>query len=288
MKKGGDNYNFVNLTVAIVTTGIFISTYGNVKLIFQNRDIRHIFILLAAVCTMHLIKAARLYLVLYGTGIELSVYIKMYCKITPVSMVFPFKTGEFFRMFCYGRQINNLLKGAVIILLDRFMDTIALVTMIFLVWIFNGGNITLFTYLLLLFLAFALLIYFVFPGVHSFWKKYILKAKATEKKLAMLKILNSLDLVYQEIRNVSKGRGMILYFMSLLAWAMEIGGLAVVNEISGEGEISQTISAYLLSAMGTNGSIELRQFVFLSVILLMIIYLIMKGLEILQGRKTCR
>ena len=233
---------------------------------------------------VHLIKAGRLYLALYGTGIGGSEYIKIYCKVTPVSMVLPLKLGEFFRMYGYGKQLDDLLKGIIIILLDRFMDTLALITMIFLVWIFNGGKITFFIYLLLLFLVCILLAYFAFPGIYGFWKKNILKARATEKRLALLRILDSLNLVYREITDVSKGRGLILCFISFLAWAAEIGSLAMLNGISGEGELSQIISAYLLSAVGAGTSTELKQFVFLSVLLMITLYFVMKGLEVLKER----
>lgn len=164
------------------------------------------------------------------------------------------------------------------------MDTLALIAMIFLVWMFNGGNITFFIYLLLLFLVCILLAYFAFPGIYGFWKKYILKARATEKRLALLRILDSLNLVYREITDVSKGRGLILCFISFLAWAVEIGSLAMLNGISGEGELSQIISAYLLSAVGAGTSTELKQFVFLSVLLMITLYFVMKGLEVLKER----
>lgn len=286
LKKNKTGYNWINGIVILMTLGTFIGIYGNIRSVFLYRDIRHILVLLATVILVHLVKAGRLYLAFYGTGMGASEYIKLYCKVTPVSMVLPFKLGEFFRMYGYGEQLNDLLKGIIIILLDRFMDTLALVAMIFLVWMFNGGNITFFIYLLLLFLICILLVYFAFPGVYGFWKKYILKARATEKRLALLRILDSLNLVYQEITDVSKGRGFILCFISFLAWAAEIGSLFILNGISGEGELSQIISAYLLSAIGAGTSAELKQFVFLSVFLMIATYFVIKVLEALKGRRV--
>ena len=98
-------------------------------------------------------------------------------------------------------------------------------------------------------------------------------------------MLNRLQLLYRETRSVSKGRGVILYVMSALAWSIELGSLVVLNGISGEGELSQTISGYLSSAMGAGVSVELRQFIFLSVILMILVYLVMEGMELLQRRK---
>jgi hypothetical protein len=192
-------------------------------------------------------------------------------------------------MYCYGNQLGNVFKGIVIVLLDRFMDTIALVTMILLVWVFNGGYIATFVYVLLIFLFIALLGYFVFPGVYKFWKKYLLKAKATEHKLALLKMLDAFNFVYQEITSVSKGKGVILYFLSLIAWAVEIGSLALIKGITGEGKLSQTTSRYLSSAMdAADITIELKQFIFVSVILLIVMYAVIKGSGDSKGKEVNR
>lgn len=286
MKRERMTYITINLAVAVITLGIFLSAYGNPASVFEGRDIRYSLVLVAGASMVHLLKAGRLYLALYGTGIPFAAYVRMYCRTAAVSMVLPFKLGEFFRMYCCGRQLGSLLKGAVIILLDRFMDTMALAAVIFLVWAFNGGAMTLFTYLLLIFLVFLVLLYCGFPGVYQFWNRYLLRAEATEKRLAMLKLLKRADLVYEEIRNVSRGRGLILCAMSLSAWAAEIGSLALLNGLSGEGELGRMVSVYLVSAVGTGESGELRQFVAVSVMLIILVYLGIKGTEMLRGRKA--
>ena len=77
---------------------------------------------------------------LYDIQLGLKVCLSTYCKVTPVSIILPFKMGELYRMYCYGRQSGIVLRSVVIILLDRFMDTAALVTVITLIWIFDGGR----------------------------------------------------------------------------------------------------------------------------------------------------
>ena len=162
MKNKRFRYYIVNIVVLIMTVILFILDYGNVHEIFLETDFSQIFVILLTVFMVHTVKAGRLYLAIYGSEISLSRYLKIYCKVTPVSMIFPFKLGEFFRMYCYGQQFKNTLKGIVIVLLDRFMDTAALVTMILLLWTYNGGHITSFVSILLIFLVFTILIYFAF------------------------------------------------------------------------------------------------------------------------------
>ena len=285
MNKHKRIYNAINVAVILLTVIVFLAKYQDIKYIFMERNIDSIVIIAATVCVVHLIKASRLYLALYGTDVDVWTYIKIYCKVTPVSLVFPFKIGEFFRMYCYGVEIHNLLKGIITVIFDRFMDTTALVTIIFFVWIINGGHITLFTYALILFLACILVLYFAYSGMYHFWKKYILKAKATEHKLDILKLLDMSNVLYQEIVGVSRGRGIILYFMSLIAWGVEIGSLVLLTETSVKESLSEIITQYLISAMRGGASVELKQFVFISAVLMLVIYIGIKLYGVFEKRK---
>lgn len=258
----------------LIALVLFIYESGDIARLFKNVKLPHIFIIVLTVILVHTIKAIRLYIALYGSDIKLLQYIKVYCKVTPISIIFPFKLGEFFRMYCYGYSISNMLKGAIIVLLDRFMDTVALVTTIFIVWFFIGGKITTLIYFLLIFLVVVMLIYLTFPGVYTFWKKYILSAKATKNRIGILKSLDALNKIYQVIKSVTKGKGIIIYFMSLIAWAVEIGSIYIQSRLIGDFDLNAKISNYLSSAMGSAQSLELKQFVFISVVILIVVYVV--------------
>ena len=159
-------------------------------------------------------------------------------------------------------------------------------TVILLVGIFGGGHMTSFIFLFLVFLTFVLFIYFVFPGICEFWRKYLLRAKATEQRLAVLEMLKTFNMIYQEIENVAKGKGVILYFISLLSWGIEIGSVAVLNGILKEGELSAMISGYLISAMNGHPTFELQQFVFISISLLTVSYFVLKIITVLYEKKV--
>lgn len=284
MKKNID-YNIINSIIILITLLFFVYEYKDILNIFENKNVTSIIVLVSTVLLVHFVKAARLYLALYGLNVDLNSYVKTYCKVTPTSIVIPFKLGEVFRMYCYGQLLQSPVKGVIIILLDRFMDTIALVTAILLAWILFGGHMTTFVYILLIFLVFVLFIYFVYPSVYKFWKSYLLKSDASEHKLAVLKMLEMLNMIYKEIESVAKGRGIILYFMSLVAWGVEIGSLILLNEISRNGKISQIISDYLTSAMKGNQSTELKQFVIVSVALFILVYIVIKVCRMTFDRK---
>lgn len=276
MNKKKFRYNLINIVIISAALALFICNYRNTADVFSEAGIFRIIIISITTIMVHGIKSARIYLELYGSNRSFLTYLKTYCKVTPVSVIFPYKLGEFYRMYCYGTTLNNMLKGIIIVLMDRFVDTLALITMILLVWMISGGSLIPIVYILLLFTGFALLIYVTFPGIYIFWKRYFLKAHATERKLMALKFLVKLNAIYEEIRNVSRGRGLILYIMSLAAWGIEIGSLVVLNGAMKSDNVSATIAAYLSSAMGSGVSIELRQFVFVSVIILLLLYLVLE------------
>lgn len=279
-------YNFINILVMLVTVVWFSTGYCDFGVsLFFGTDIWHVGIVVVIVFVVHMIKAMRLYLALYGSGIPAKEYLKIYCKVTPVSVVLPYKTGELFRIYCYGKTLNSLFRGCVIVLFDRFVDTIALVTMIILMYIY-GGEITNLVYVLLLFLVFSLILYYVFPGVYRFWKIYILREKATEKNLHILGALEFINNIYSEITNVAKGRGLILFLMSLAAWGIEIVGIVLSYGINWYGNLNQVISNYLLAAIGNGKSIELSRFVFVSVIMTIAMYIWIKFIERIQRKKA--
>jgi hypothetical protein len=272
--------------VIVIATIIFAAKYKNIFELFKNKTASLITVLIITVLLVHLIKALRLYLILFDSNIDLLYYLKVYCKVTPVSIVVPFKLGELFRMYCYGKALGNILKGAIIVLFDRFIDTIALVTLVILVQVFNGGHMTSFLYLLLIFLIVALLCYFLFPNIYKFWKRYFLRAKATNKKLDILKFMDTSNKIYCEIENVVKGRGAILYMLSLAAWGVEIGSITILYGLLKQGELSRITSQYLLSAVNGASSDDLKQFVFISVLFMIIVYLFLKLMSIFTRKRN--
>lgn len=284
MKKKSFVYNWINILVLLGAAIIFFANYS-IHDVFAGLGAEHIVIITATVVIVHFLKAFRLYLALYGSNISASSYAKIYCKVTPVSILMPFKLGELFRMYCYGHQIDNMLKGIVTVVLDRFMDTIALVTMIIAMWLYSGETIIPLVYLLVVFLVAAVLIFIVFPGLYTYWKKYLLRADATPRKLRMLLYLDKLNMIYDEIVNVSKGRGIILYALSLLAWITEIGSIVLMNGLGEKTGLSQKISEYLRSALNGNQLIELKRFILISVVLMIVIYLLVKLGDMTKGKE---
>ena len=278
MKKKTFGYKLINIIVLLAAACIFLLNYSAHDL-FRHVSTMQICGIVTTVIAVHLLKGLRLYFALYGADISLPQYMRTYCKVTPVSILFPFKLGELFRMYCYGVETGNMLKGVVTVILDRFMDTIALVTMIILIWFTDNGAMIPLVYILVVFLVCAVVVFLVFPGLYRYWKKYFLRADATPRKLGMLRLLDNMNRVYEEIASVSRGRGLILYVLSLLAWAVEMGSVAMAGKAMGERDIAGRLAAYLSSALSSSQAPELKQFVFISVIMMLAIYVVVKIFE---------
>ena len=275
MEKKAYAYTVINVFVLLAAAVFFFSNYRPGDM-FQGVEASFVGILIVTVMIVHCLKAIRLYFALYGGGLSFSRYLKIYCKATPVSIIFPFKTGELFRMYCYGMQTGDMLKGVITVVLDRFMDTIALLTMIIGINAICGGVIAPFVYGLIVFAVVLLLMYMAFPGMHHYWLKYLLRADATSRRIKVLKILDNLNHVYKEIGNVTRGRGIILYGLSLMAWGVEISAISLLYRLRGEKDVFGKIFEYISSAISSSQSTELKQFVFISVVVLSVLYALVK------------
>ena len=285
MKSGRRGiYNLINLLVLALSAGLLFLTYTDPWKSLADVRLPKLAVIVLTVLLVHSVKALRLYLALYGRGVTKSACLKLYCKVTPVSVLIPWKLGEFFRIYCCGEELGSMLTGGVIILLDRFFDTVALVAMILMVWLFGGGILPPLVYALLIFLGLVLMLYFAFPGIYAVWKKYLLSVKATAHTLSMLKLLDGSNRVYQEIRGVLHGRGSLLFILSLAAWGVEIGSLYLLQA---EGEtLAGRVAQYLSAALGMGDSAELQRFVLFTILLLILSYAGCKLAVMLNGKRS--
>lgn len=139
-------------------------------------------------------------------------------------------------------------------------------------------------YLLLVFLIFILLVYSAFSGVCQFWKD-ICFVQGQQKTSFCIKNARNFEYNISGSGRGGEGRGLILYFMSLAAWGIEITGISLLDGLSENGRLNQMISGYLAAAMGGSQSVYLNRFVFISVLLLIAVYVFMEVVEIIHGKK---
>lgn len=261
---------FIDLFVAAIAVIMFADYICNTKMIFGNMDKRELSMVIIATLLIHIIRAFRLYFALYGSEITRAHHLMLYCKVTPISILLPYKFGELYRMCCYGISIKNPVKGILIILLDRFFDTMALLTITFVEYIAGEGTITFLVIALIVLIILLIFAYFSFPGFSSFWKKYLLGADASKHKILLVKFLSSLNNLYYEIRNVIKGRGSILLVLSIVAWGIEVSCLPLSKSTLRAENIGEKINGYLLASIDGSYNLMLNRFRYVSIIILMV------------------
>lgn len=290
MKRKTELYYGVNIIVFLASAIWFAKEYqGGVSFLVIGSKNPMLWLIIITAVTVHMIKALRLFFIFYGSNIKGMLYMKTYCKATPVSIILPFKLGEIYKMYCCGNLIDDYFKGSLSVLLDRFVDTVALVTIITIICLIFGSEMIPLVYLLLLFLVFMIGLYFVFPGLFKFWNKYLLRTKASEHSIRALKILYAANLLYFEIRNIVKGRWTVLYLLSLGAWIIEIGSLILLNRIIGKEHADLKIFTYVTAAMHGNGSMELEQFITVSIVILLGSYFSLSLAELrFKGKRGIR
>ena len=228
-----------------------------------------------AVLLIHFIKAFRLYFAMYGSEIVFVEYLKEYCKVTIIGILFPFKLGDVYRVYCYGKQLKDYLKGTVVVLLDRFFDTSALISVIVLKGIFDNSKLNGLTLALIFFLLIVIIVYITFGKFYTFWMNYLIGAKATKRKSTSIKFLYSLNKIHKELRQVLGGKGMILYTLSLVAWVIEIICLTLTENTHGVQSTNNSVLEYLNASISGGNNAALIRFSFISLVSLGIILMIL-------------
>lgn len=245
--KNHHRYLIINWIILLIAIGFLGFYFEDMSWSVSGIKVSRLGFLGIAVVGVYLLKMLRLYVAFAGTGISFRRHLQLFFKTAPVSLLLPFKLGDLYRMYCYGFSIQGYLRSVVTILLDRFMDTLALISVILVFAVMQGFSTSYFIYALVLFLMISLAIYYTFPAFFTYWNRYLIESPATGYRLFYLKFLNSLNLVYKEIRLVVQGRFMTMYVLSLLAWIVELGLVALASGV--DFKVSSLVR-YLESALG--------------------------------------
>ncbi len=287
MEKRKHIYAVINILVLAASLVCFYFSYAGSIQAIRTLPSAYFFLLPVIVFFVHSIKAMRMYLILYGTGnLSFPEHLKIYCKTAMVSMLLPYKMGDLFRMYCYTEYMDSGIRSVIVVLLDRFMDTLALITVIVLTSMAVG--LAYFGPLLLILLVFVFCIiaaYLLFPGFSSFWNLFLLKARATPNTIKTLRLIQRCKGIYREVSGITRGRGVMLYILSLIAWIIEIGGVVFFSRSAGADPANTLLPNYLMAALGRSESTELNGFVIFSCALLILVYAGIKLAEQLKWKR---
>lgn len=220
-------------------TCFYLSRFLNALI---NDDILNapILILLTLLQTVlvNTIKMLRLYLLLFETNIGIGCFITMYAETGLVNLLLPYKSGEIYRGYRLGVAVSSIPVGYSAMLLDRLLDTLALISTILILQIFYDLPAS---PVFILFVAFCIVIisaYCLFPSLYTYLNHFLIFNKNTESTLIALHAINLCNKAYKSIGRMAKGRFFLLFLISIVAWFVEVGGMVVMRGTDGNEVIS--------------------------------------------------
>lgn len=215
------------------------------------------------------LKAIRLYLICFEqNSIRGKRLLKEYCITSAVNNVIPFKLGELYRGYRLGKLSANYFDGYIIVLYDRFIDTLALVSLtagLYFIW-----NITL-NHIWVIFLFFLILLIFlwlIFAQLYKVWNHMLVFNRNSSLTLNLLMWLSYINRGVMQINKIIKGKFLITLILSLLAWCCEIGGVLVINDFD-----LDSIGNYIESLFHGTGNHFNALYVIFSLCIYMVTYI---------------
>ena len=265
----------INFTVLLIAAIIFAFRIGGQFTDVRAYSVGYVLMLIIIVLRVKVLKAAILYFILVGERrLGLRVFLKQYCKTTPVSILFPYKTGDIFRIYCYSHQLNSVMDGLIFILVDRFFDTLALIGVVTFTSMIAGQGLTLLVYGLIFFVLVLVILYFALPKICEHWVSYLLQAPASRTKKMLLAVAGNVKSGLIIISRLISSKGLILFLMSVTAWGIELAGMSLLTSVFGQGAKSGFINDYLQAALGVTVNDGLNAFVTMLIMVLMITYVV--------------
>lgn len=246
-------YEFINIAVIILSFLFFCN------LILENKDTVNdisftgykiwIWILVVIIfCIIHSIKLIRFYLILLEEKLNFKRFVRVYIKTTFVNIVLPFKSGEIFRFYCYSKEISNYKMGFMSILVERFLDTCALLLFILPFEILISKRLSNLTYLLLVFVILGFIIYSIFPPTYKYINKLLILNIKSKKSLKILECLEYTNEWYAYIKKLINGRFLLVFFLSFSAWIMEYLFVFLLLKVLDMKFLLQKFNIYINSA----------------------------------------
>lgn len=199
---------------------------------------------------LHLTKLVRVYMMIMEQSVPFFRFIKIYIKTTFVNVILPFKSGEIFRMYCFGRECNNYKFGILAIIFERVFDTCALLLFLLPMELKTTGNISMITILLGLLVIIVLFLFLFLPGIATYLNHFFVFRTSGRKTLRALKIIEEVQDWYVYSKKLISGRISFVFFLSIVAWTIEYGLVYIMAKELKIGNLSTFFSDYINEAFG--------------------------------------
>ncbi|MCT4545322.1 MAG: flippase-like domain-containing protein [Vallitalea sp.] len=277
-------YYFIN---AIMLGLAFIWLFNNLPVFFDTltsiefKSIYYLVIAILLFLVVHTIKAIRMYLILLETKIPIIQLFKQYFKTTFVTILIPFKIGDFFRFVCFSKEVKSYKTGFIAVLIDRFFDTIVLLflLMIYQYQTINNSNKLYITIIIITFLVMICIINVVLYITYPYLNHFLIIHGSSKKSLVALEYLEQIKNMQISILEMIKGRTSLIILLSFSVWGIEFLILKCVMILFNKTFDLIGFGKYLeYSFFGTSSQLNIFYFCLSSIIIIFVtIYLYFKS-----------
>lgn len=244
-------------------------------------------VIVAAFVVVHLAKMMRLYLVLMEHKIGFVRFLLLYCKTTFINLLVPFKLGEVYRVFCIWRETKVWQVGILSVLVDRFLDIVALFLVLLPLDILLTHGISKITVVFFLVVAVAVIVYLAIPPTYEYLNRYIIRYKRSRRSMAALKALDVVKNWYDFTSNLIRGRFALIILASLVGWIAEAGLLAALAKYLGISFHLGDFPAYIEGIFVSGQSSLAHRYTWYSAVIMLILAVVgyvAYGISKLSGR----
>lgn len=270
------SYYIINAVVILVAVYFLYTRYlagmiGEVSK--QSINLPLIVLTAVLIAVIYFFKALRLYIILIDNRISLKRFFRVYIKSMPVSLAFPLKAGELFRMYCFASETGSLATGILGILAERFFDTIPLLALIIIFTLLSGEKIITLVVLLAGFLVLITALYLSFPSIYTYANRYCIVNIRSGRSLKLLKLLDIAYRWYERVKNLIKDRVAILLIISSFTWLAECGILMLFVKGMGDVFRPEIFLSYISSVFSGSTNRYVDLYVGLSAVLFFAVFI---------------
>lgn len=216
----------LNKIFLIISTIFFLITITKFKFSLEfNLGCFLLFIILYLIS--HLFRFIRICVIYVEEKRTIKDIFKIYILTTYINFFIPLKLGELFRIYKFSVFFDNFGKGFIGIWIDRFFDTLILISIL----VYGIGIKRIISYILiislLIFLLFSVFCYLCFNYTYIYVNRIILTKSETKKGIYILNFVESIKKLYNYAKYLLLGRTPILFLISILVWIFEISSYSL-------------------------------------------------------------
>lgn len=272
-----ENSTIMILVLGVIILGVsgYFESHGNVFGI-------ELLVVIGIFFIIQMLKGFRYYIILLEHELDKKQFLKDYIKCNFINAIIPFKLGEIYRIYKFGKQVKSYKIGVISVGIDRLFDTFVLIIFLLPYYLIYKRNIGILTFVLIIAISLTVFMYIFWEPTSIYMNNYFICKSTSSRSLYFLKILDFSNKIYLDVKKIIISRGAIIFFISVLAWMIEFIMLKRIGQLLLIKFDMHAFSEYINDAFSGNINKEINYIV---IICATIIFLIMLSTNLLSSFK---